>query len=311
MDEDDNFLEAMVDNMAAVAAVGDLDSRLFGQARFASAANGRRLLEAARALTQQQRNPAPDATLILRIATANGPSYNPSWIPPSHLITSRAGRRSQQFEHVQVGEGERQHVARSQTGTGEGRAVRAETALPRDPDGSALTSHTESRRAFGFRIAFDHPSAETGGNMDGCHWIGVTTSSYTNYHEPNSLQKSPFFWGIEDGGQKCEGSPISSTAAAFRSATVGERRTLSSLGSDYVSESVPLNAANVLFGCRDVVTVVCDYESRTLTFWRNDTLLGSLVSNLPSSADLFPVAVPFNSGVSVAITGITEDPLSL
>jgi hypothetical protein len=306
LDEDDDFLEAMVDNMAAVAAVGDLDSRILGHARLASASNGRRLLEAARALTQPSRNPAPDSTLILRIATTNGPSYNPAWISPSDLVASR-GRRNQQFEHIQVGEGEAQHVAYSQSVTGEGRAVRAETAIPRDVDESMLASLPNPRRAFGFRVAFDLPSVETGGNMGGGHWIGVTTSAYTGYHEPNTLHKSPFFWGIEDSGQKCEGSSTSSSVAAFRAAAAGERRTLSSLA----SERIPLNSANVLFGCRDVVTIVCDYESSTLTFWRNETLLGSLVSNLPSSVELYPVAVPFNSSASVAITGITEDPLSL
>ena len=72
-----------------------------------------------------------------------------------------------------------------------------------------------------------------------------------------------------------------------------------------------MNAAEVLFGSREVVTVVCDFECRTLTFWRDETLLGTLVTNLPRSSTLFPVVVPFNCGVTVAITGLDNDPLPL
>jgi hypothetical protein len=72
-----------------------------------------------------------------------------------------------------------------------------------------------------------------------------------------------------------------------------------------------MNSADVLFGAREVVTVICDFEARTLTFWRDETLLGTLVTNLPRSGALYPVAVPFNCGVTVAITGMDNDPLPL
>ena len=84
---------------------------------------------------------------------------------------------------------------------GEGRAIRAEEALPRgDSFGSfSLSSPTNAsqnrawRRAFGFRVAFDHPTVETAGNMGGCYLVGVTTSSFTGYADQNGLQQSPFF----------------------------------------------------------------------------------------------------------------------
>ena len=72
-----------------------------------------------------------------------------------------------------------------------------------------------------------------------------------------------------------------------------------------------MNAHGVLFGAREVITCVCDMDCRTLTFWRDETLLGSLVSDLPRSVNLFPVAVPFNCGVTVAITGLNNDPMPL
>jgi hypothetical protein len=56
--------------------------------------------------------------------------------------------------------------------------------------------------------------------------------------------------------------------------------------------------------------VVVDMESRTLTFWRDDDILGTLVRNIPRSGALYPVAVPFNSGAIVAITGLDGSPVS-
>jgi hypothetical protein len=301
--DEEEFWESVVDNMEMAAgdeaesAIESLAMEVSGMAgrnrllnntsgRFANNASGRRLLEAARVFSQSNRD-APDTAELLRAATANAASYQPRWVNPSQLGTR--GRSS--GNDIQVGDGE-------------GRAIRAEEALPRsEPFGAIESVVPGPRRTFGFRVAFDHPSTETGGNMGGCHLLGVTTSSFTAYGEQNGLQQSPFFWGIEDGGQKYEGSQYNSARTS--------RRAYSSFRNDFVSQDAPLNAANVLFGCREVVTVVCDYESRTLTFWRDGILLGSLVTNLPRSGNLFPVAVPFNGGVTVAITGLNEDPLPL
>jgi hypothetical protein len=315
--DEEEFWESVVDNMEMAAgdeaesAIESLAMEVSGMAgrnrllnntgRFANNASGRRLLEAARVFSQSNReSAAPDTTELLRAATANAASYQPRWVNPSQLSTR--GRSS--GNDIQVGEGERQNLARLPSGAAEGRAIRAEEPLPRsEPFGAIASALPGPRRTFGFRVAFDHPSTETGGNMGGCHLLGVTTSSFTAYGEQNGLQQSPFFWGIEDGGQKYEGSQYNSARTS--------RRAYSSFRNDFVSQDAPLNAANVLFGCREVVTVVCDYESRTLTFWRDGTLLGSLVTNLPRSGNLFPVAVPFNGGVTVAITGLNEDPLPL
>lgn len=214
-----------------------------------------------------------------------------------HRIVSIGDRRilpprwRPQHPDIQVGDGEWQkNVAHSRPGAGEGRAIRAEEPLPR------------TVRACGFRVAFDHPAAETGGNMGGCHLIGVTTQSFTAYGEQNGLQQSPFFWGIEDGGQKYEGSLYSGRM---------NRRSYNALRTEFVAPDAPLNASNVLYGCREVITVICDFDTRTLTFWRDGTLLGTLVTNLPRSGNLYPVAVPFNCGVTVAITAVNEDPLPL
>jgi len=54
-----------------------------------------------------------------------------------------------------------------------------------------------------------------------------------------------------------------------------------------------------------------DLDSRTLTYWRNEISLGTLVRNIPSSGSCFPIAVPLEGGVSVAITGMAGDPLAV
>lgn len=123
--------------------------------------------------------------------------------------------------------------------------------------------------------------------MGGCYLVGVTTSSFSAWSESKGLQNSPFFFGIEDGGLVYEGS-----SRSRREAEVSSQ-----------------NAHGVLFGSRDVVTCITD--GRTLTFWRDSTLLGTVVNSLPRSLPLFPVVVPFNSEVTVAITNVQSDPLPM
>jgi hypothetical protein len=318
--------------------------RLLGNSS-SSSTNRRSLVEAAHnAVTlsnqQQQQRDAPNPVELMRVATEHAASYQPVWANPSLLLT-----RGRTINQIQVGKDERQNLAHLPSGSGEGRAIRTDNALPRPDASSALARPDASSalarpdvssalarpdvssalarpdassaldvssplglrevgRTFGFKVAFDHPSAETGGSMGGCHLVGVTTSSFTAFGEQNGLQQSPFFWGIEDGGQKYEGSQHVRGGGARRGAYNSFRNELG-------SREAPFNPANVLFGAREVVTVVCDYDTRTLTFWRGDVLLGTLISNLPRSGNLFPVAVPFNCGVTVVITGLDGDPLPL
>lgn len=200
-------------------------------------------------------------------------------------------------------------------------------------------------------VSNDHDSTQVGMDLGGCFLVGVTSSSFTSYTESSALQQSHMFWGIEDHGQIFEGSKqtdMSNYSTAARTSSQNQRQqqnqrrpnarhqddTLSSssglpaavaasfsldLGVDETigsgknnnTENIEMNSHSVLFGLRDVVSVVCDLDNRTLTFWRNDTLLGTLVSNLPRSGNLYPLAVPFNAGSTVAITSIKGDPLQL
>ena len=187
-------------------------------------------------------------------------------------------------------------------------------------------------RVSGFRVVFDHPTAmldtdddalHRGSNLGGCFLVGVTSSAFTSYNESSALQQSNVFWGIEDHGQIFEGTRVthaSNDRPAGRATARSRLHAEASLfGVDLGSRSgdtagapvVSMNAHAVLFGSREVITVVCDLDSRTLTFWRDETLLGTLVSNLPSTGNLYPVVVPFNAGVAVAITGLNMDPLPL
>jgi hypothetical protein len=259
---------------------------------------------------------------------------------------------------IQVGDVEdRRNLAHVPAGGGEGRAIRAEEPLPRSESlrasgsvfasfraasansGATIRARSPSdddlkRRAFGFRVAFDHPTLGdvVGANMGGCYLVGVTTASFTAYGDQDMLRQSPFFWGIEDGGQVYEGPRHSGVGTSGRpdpprrssGAVVAESATATAAAL-YALDGIPgaastmasnsseaqLNAHGVLFGARQVVSVVCDIELRTLTFWRDETLLGTLVTNLPRSGNLYPVAVPFNCGVSVAITGLDGDPLEM
>jgi hypothetical protein len=269
-----------------------------------------RWLEVGRQFAQNVRAAPPvasavDPNEVLRCASDNVPVYQPQWEDPSKIpALVRSGN------DIRVGEGDKQNLAYLPVGMGEGRAVRALEPLPRNESMSfpgPVTSFgpTPARRVVGFRVAFDHPSCEQGENMGGCYLVGVISPYFTAYGEQNGLHHSPFFWGIEDGGTKYEGSRYSPSALA-------RRRTVPSVsfGVD-VGVDVPKNAAGVLFGCREVITVVCDFDSHTMLFWRDDQFLGSLVANLPPNGSLYPVAVPFNCGASVAITGLNQDPLPL
>jgi hypothetical protein len=211
-------------------------------------------------------------------------------------------------------------------------------------DGLAEMGFTSSNvpqphsQVFGFRVVFDHPTAmlneddatqQRGANLGGCFLVGVTSSSFTSYSESSALQQSNVFWGIEDHGQICEGTRVTHASSERATGGGGGRSTARSrlqaeahiFGVDLVGSrgdtsdttpvAVPMNAQGVLFGAREVVTVVCDLDSRTMTFWRDETLLGTLVANLPRTGNLHPVAVPFNAGVAVAITGLNMDPLPL
>ena len=223
-----------------------------------------RFLDAARAFAHRngaEAAPSVDPDIIWEAATTN--TYSPYWMSTSG-------------SEIQVGEGnERRHLAHVPAGSGEGQAIRAEHPLPRNS-------------TVGFRVAFEHPTAEvTGANMGGCYLVGVTTSSFSAWSESKGLQNSPFFFGIEDGGLVYEGS-----SRSRREAEVSSQ-----------------NAHGVLFGSRDVVTCITD--GRTLTFWRDSTLLGTVVNSLPRSLPLFPVVVPFNSEVTVAITNVQSDPLPM
>ena len=71
---------------------------------------------------------------------------------------------------------------------------------------------------------------------------------------------------------------------------------------------------DALFGYRETVTVVVDLDSRVMMFWKEDFPLGIVVRNLPSPSSskmdkLYPVVVPLHGDVSVAITGLGENPL--
>ena len=258
------------------------------------------VLEAARSFAMATRTThRTDPTEILRAACDNSSFYQPKWIDPSQI-----GDRIQTGNGIEVANG----VAHLPLGAGEGRALRAKEALTRGaPFASFNLASTNGmgqdrrpKRAFGFRVAFEHPSKESGKKMGGCYLVGVTTSSFTAFGERNALQQSPFFWGIDDSGNKYEGS---------RSHTSRESRSVpSSYAIELSSSEAPRNADNALFGSRESVTCVVDLDGRNLTFWRDEELLGTLVTNLPRGGNLYPVVVPYNAGTTAAITGMGGDP---
>ena len=95
------------------------------------------------------------------------------------------------------------------------------------------------------------------------------------------------------------------------SEAASSRRGQSSYAIELAPRDANRNKENVLFGSREVVTCVVDLESRSLTFWRDDELIGTLITNLPRGGSLYPVVVPYNAGSTVAITGMGGDPLPL
>jgi hypothetical protein len=223
-----------------------------------------RWLEAGRQYAQSVRGgPVPAANAIvvvdpnelLRCACDNAQAYQPVW---ENFAKSPA--RSRAANGIQVGDGERQTLAHLPMGVGEGLAVRASEPLPRGDSLLSTTTLTATtaasvaaatstfdpsvtRRVVGFRVAFDHPSCEQGGNMGGCYLVGITNSSFTAYGEQNGLHHSPFFWGIEDGGIKYEGSRYAPSGR-------GSRRSAPSVsfGIEISPGEVPRNQAGVRFG---------------------------------------------------------------
>lgn len=317
-DDEDDLWESVVDDINDESAIESLAMEVSGMAR-GRMADRQRFLEAARAFSQassannevvQRVNP----TELLQSATLQAREYQPVWVNPSTLLTT-SGRN--QVQSSIEWSAERRNVAHLPPYSGhEGRAIRSELPLPRGeglsqlglPSPGSNLMPGSRQRAFGFRVAFDHPTCEVGGNMGGGYLVGVTTTSFTSYGESNGLQQTPFFWGIEDAGRRYEGSRRGPPSRS-------SRRTSSSVPSPFASDirpdEAPLNTYNVLFGSREVISVVCDIESRTLTYWRDQTLLGTLVTNLPRGSNLYPVVVPVHRGVAVAITGLDGDPLSL
>jgi hypothetical protein len=265
------------------------------------------VIEAARSFAMATREAhRPDPSEILRAAYDNGSLYQPKWMNPSQI-----GGRMRTGNGIEVGDGENQIVAHLPLGAGEGRALRALEAFPRSAPFASFNmvasnnsgQERRPRRAYGFRVAFEHPTKEAGKSMGGCYLVGVTTTSFAAFSERNALQQSPFFWGIEDGGNKYEGSRSH--------ASRDSRRGQSSYAIELSPTEAKRNADNVLFGSREVVTCVVDLESRSLTFWRDEELLGTLITNLPRGGNLYPIVVPYNAGSTVAITGMGGDPLPL
>lgn len=306
VDDDEQAIAALAMEVAGVnARSGDRSSVSGG-------AGARSLMDAARSFAMASSNREPEIRLepeeLWQAAMENGTLYQPKWMNPSQI-----GGRMRTGNGIEVGDGESQNVAYLPLGSGEGRALRALEAFPRSAPFASFNRSGESperkpRRVFGFKVAFDHPKKEPGKNMGGCYLIGVTTTSFAAFSERNALQQSPFFWGIEDGGSKYEGSRHHNGRES------GRRAGQSVYAVDVNPEEAPRNEDSVLFGSRQVITCIVDLESRTLTFWRNENdgepkLLGTLVTGIPRGGQLYPIVVPYNAGSTVAITGMVGDPL--
>jgi hypothetical protein len=310
MNVDDDHETAM-----ALAREVNLEITGVGGGRGDRAVGSRSIAAAARSFGMVGNNREPERLEpeeLLRAASDNGSLYQPKWMNPSQI-----GGRMRTGNGIEVGDGEKQNVAYLPRGAGEGRALRALEAFPRSvpfasfsltsPNGSS-GQERRPRRVFGFKVAFEQPGKEEGKNMEGSHLVGVTTKSFASFSERNALQQSPFFWGIENSGIKYEG-------ARHHSVTEDHRRAQPNYGVELTAADAPRNDENALFGCKQVVTCVADLESRTLTFWRDEDgerkLLGTIVNNLPRGGQLYPIVVPFNAGSTVAITGMSGDPLPL
>lgn len=62
----------------------------------------------------------------------------------------------------------------------------------------------------------------------------------------------------------------------------------------------------VIFGSLDSIIIVCDRVNNSLTYFRNGEFIGTLITSLPRGK-IYPVVVPFNGGVRVAVTGVEGD----
>lgn len=324
-DDDDHAVAAMAIEASGLSnRSGSAGARL----RAAAAIRGvgpRSVFDAARSLSMPPREtiqrPTPEE--LLHAAEENNSLYQPKWMNPSQI-----GGRMRTGNGIEVGEGANQSVAYLPLGSGEGRALRALEAFPRSfPFASFSMSSTSAssesfsgasderkpRRVFGFKVAFAHPSKETGEDMGGRYLVGVTTTSFSSFSEKNALQQSPFFYGIDDGGCKYEGTRNHSTSLSSREGVRSRRR--SSFANELNEDEAPRNSAGALFGSKEVITCVVDLEGRTLTFWRDEDgeskLLGTLVTNIPRSVQLYPVVVPYSAGSIVSITGMSGEPLPL
>jgi hypothetical protein len=237
-------------------------------------------------------NPPLAPNNLREIAIENMSLYDPQWEAPINLGMTRKSNS------LVVGDDENANIATLPIGATEGKSIRTLEPIPcvkERPDGTPIR-----RGAFGFRVAFKRPFRDLGKSLGGGYLVGLTTTSFSSFDERNSLQQSSLFWGIDDNGHKYEGGPVSGSMR-------GSRR--SHHGVEMSARHVPRNADNVLYGCLETITVVVDTESRTMTFWRNDDVLGSLVRGIPRSGALYPVAVPFNSGALVCITGLDGSPV--
>jgi hypothetical protein len=305
VDEDEQAIAALAMEVAGVNARSSGSNR---SDRGGATSGSRSILDATRSLAQAATETTLEPEELWRAAEENGNLYQPKWMNPSQI-----GGRMRTGNGIEVGDGDCQNVAYLPLGSGEGRALRALEAFPRSAPFASFNRSGESqerkpRRVFGFKIAFDHPKKEPGKSMGGCYLIGVTTTSFAAFSERNALQQSPFFWGIEDGGNKYEGK-------RHHGGRESNRRTGQSVYSVEVSpEDAPRNEDAVLFGSRQVITCIVDLESRNLTFWRSEEngenkLLGTLVTGIPRGGQLYPIVVPYNAGSTVAITGMVGDPL--
>jgi hypothetical protein len=246
--------------------------------------------------------PTEPPETLWRLAMENASSYQPKW----GTSTQHRGRMRHGYD-VDVGTGDLQNVARIEDGVAEGRAIRAAEPLPRVSHRSQRDhgdgEGERQRKMYGFRVVFDHPYRDPGMSLGDCYLVGLTTSSFSAFGERNGLLQSPHFWGIEDGGSYFEG------ARRRRGTRPGAGASSSGYGMETSTRDAPRNADGVLFGSQETVTVVADLENSTMSFWRDGDFIGTLVRNLPRSGYLYPVVVPFNSGVTFAITGMDGSPL--
>jgi len=244
---------------------------------------------------------------LFTIATQNASLYNPMWSLRQTLEFNRTRRHGRSKSSKRIQDTVDISIINTHPNVAylpERGQVCCTVAQPSFPLSLCIENNPTPRRVFGFRVAFDHPNREAGANMGG-YFIGVTNSSH-------------FLWGVEDGGRTYErtthfpGSFVrridaSNPAQRYRSRIAGNE----SCRAPPRRNDAPSLASTPVFGFKDIVTVVLDLDSQTLTYWKNDLLLGTLVRNIDNTEKNFPVAIPVNSSVSVAITGITGDPLLL